>query len=96
MFRTKSEGEWRTIGTEDKPEFVYLNREDIKVGGITFKLENVSSSIKHEKVKINEEDEKVEIGCSLEIEKERLTLVFGNAEDEKQFRKRGKKFIKKL
>ena len=41
MFRQTKHDEWRVIGTEEKPEYLYLNREHIKIGGITLNLENI-------------------------------------------------------
>jgi hypothetical protein len=45
------------IGTEAKPEFVYLNRDQFKVGGITFLLEKMSGSLKHEKFAIDDTED---------------------------------------
>jgi hypothetical protein len=45
------------IGTEAKPEFVYLNRDQFKVGGITFLLEKMSGSLKHEKIAIDDTED---------------------------------------
>jgi hypothetical protein len=46
MFRAGESEEWRVIGSEAKPEYVYLNMDHIKVGGHTFKLEDASDSFK--------------------------------------------------
>jgi phosphoenolpyruvate synthase/pyruvate phosphate dikinase len=53
MFKVCEQEDWRRVGTEQKPEYVYLNREQIKIGGYTFNLALIRS-LKSEKIKIEE------------------------------------------
>ena len=53
QFRTSKDEEWRTIGSEETPAYLYLNREIIKIGGIVLQLEdvNMKENIVKEKIK---------------------------------------------
>ena len=59
MFRMNKNQEWRIIGSEDKPEYIYLNRQTIKIGGKTLELENIVGLPIKQKIKIKEEEEKI-------------------------------------
>lgn len=38
MIKIDDDAEWRVLGTANKPEYVYINREKIKVSGHSFSI----------------------------------------------------------
>lgn len=47
-----NENEWRILGSNNKPEYLYLNKQSFKLSGFTFKLEDIIGSIKTTKIEV--------------------------------------------